>query len=367
MVKRLMKTGIGFGIFMLGFTVVVSAQNAKHTVQQGETLFSIAQQYNVEVQQLRTWNGLQDNELTVGQSIIVKKSTPENATTHTVEPKETLFSISKQYNVSITELKTWNNLSTNNLEVGQQLTIYPAEASGQQQTSIVVDSETQENTYYTVKNGDSLYRIAERHDMTVDQLKNLNDLSSNTIRVGQRLTVWGDPAPPPSVATSTESSPQGKFIVHEVTESISLQAILNKFQMDEQELRALNPGASETTFRAGQELTVLAPPSRRYKNPYRKDANLQNLGTTSVSKYSDTAKASSTTNGELYNPDDLTAAHSNISLGSIIFIKNSENQKGIYVRVNDRISGNGLKLSAAAWQALDIKSNLPTVAIYQDQ
>lgn len=367
MVIRLMKTGIGFGILMLGLTVVVSAQNAKHTVQQGETLFSIAQQYNVEVQQLRTWNGLQDNELTVGQSIIVKKGTPENATTHTVEPKETLFSISKQYNVSITELKTWNNLSNNNLEVGQQLTIYPSESSGQQQTSIVVDSETQENTYYTVKNGDSLYRIAQQHDMTVDQLKNLNDLSSNTIRVGQRLTVWGDPAPPPSVATSTESSPQGKFIVHEVTESISLQALLNKFQMDEQELRALNPGISENTFRAGQELTVLAPPSRRYKNPYRKNANLQNLGTTSVSKYSDTAKASPTTNGELYNPYALTAAHSNISLGSIIFIKNSENQKGIYVRVNDRISGNGLKLSAAAWQALDIKSNLPTVAIYQDQ
>jgi LysM repeat protein len=368
MVKALIKSGISFGILMLGFVVVVSAQNTTHTVEKGETLFSIAQQYNVEVQQLREWNNLQGNEVSLGQSLIIKKTTPENATTHTVEPKETLFSISKQYNVSIPELKTWNNLANNNLEVGQQLTIYPSEASEQQQASIVVNNETQQNTYYTVKSGDTLYQIAQQHGMSVDEIKNLNDLSSNTISVGQRLTVRGGAAPPPSVAKSMESSPQGKFIVYEVSDgSISLQSLLNKFQMDEQELRALNPGVSENTFRSGQELTVLAPPSRRYKNPYRKSANLQNLGTTSVTKYSESERAKPTTNGELYNPDGLTAAHSNISLGSVIFIENSENQKGIYVRVNDRISGNGLKLSSAAWQALDIKNNLPTVTIYQDK
>ncbi len=203
--------------------------------------------------------------------------------------------------------------------------------------------------------------------MTVEELKTLNDLSSNTIRVGQRLTVRGNSAPPPSVASSMESSPQGKFIQHEVSSSISIQELLNKFEMDEQEFRALNPGVNATTFRAGQTLNLLAPPSRTYKNPYRKNSNLQDLGSTSVSQYSESAKATPTTNGELYNPNALTAAHSNISLGSVIFIENSENKKGIYVRINDRISGNGLKLSTAAWQALDFKSSLPTVTIYQEQ
>jgi rare lipoprotein A len=114
-------------------------------------------------------------------------------------------------------------------------------------------------------------------------------------------------------------------------------------------------------------VTVLAPPSKTYKNPYVVNANMQDLGSTSVTKYSEKSNAEPTTSGELYNSDALTAAHSNISLGSVIFIKNTENEKGIYVRINDRNSGNNLKLSAAAWKALDFRSSQPTVTIYQDQ
>jgi len=94
---------------------------------------------------------------------------------------------------------------------------------------------------------------------------------------------------------------------------------------------------------------------------------LQDLGSTTVTKYSNSERAKPTTSGELYNPKALTAAHSNISLGSIIFIKNPTNQKGIYVRINDRNSGNGLKLSSAAWQALDFDNSSPKVTIYQDK
>jgi LysM repeat protein len=367
----LLKTGVATMVALLCLAPSLWAQNTTHTVQQGETLFSIAQQYDAEVDQIRAWNNLSGNELAVGQTLIVNKSGADEAITHTVQSKETLFSISKQYNVRIAELKRWNELSNNNLEIGQELTIYPSQAADQQQQSIVVDKETQQNTYYVVKSGDSLYEIANEHDMTLEELKTLNNLSSNTIRVGQRLTVRGDPAPPPSVSESSESvqsSPQGKFVVYTVSgSSVSIQEILNKFQMDEQEFRALNPGVSASTFQAGRKLTVLAPPTESYKNPYLSSSNLQDLGATSVSKYSESEKAKPTTSGELYNPADLTAAHSNISLGSVIFIKNKQNQKGIYVRINDRHSGNGLKLSSAAWQALNFNSSMPTVTIYQNQ
>jgi LysM repeat protein len=363
------KTGLNIIVFMLCLTISAIAQNT-HTVQKGETLFSIAQQYDVDVQQVRQWNNLAGNELSVGQTLMIKKPKPEEAITHTVQSQETLFSISKQYNIRIAEIKSWNELSGNKVNVGQKLKIYPSRSTGQKEESIVVDKETQENSYYTVKSGDSLYRIAQQHGMTVDELKKLNDLSSNTIRVGQKLTVHGNPAPPPSVfeMAQIESSPQGKFIVHKVTGStISLQKLLNKFRMDEQEFRALNPGVTETTFRPGRKLTLLAPPTRTYKNPYLSNSKMQDLGSTSVSKYSESERAKPTTSGELYNPDALTAAHSNISLGTIIFIKNEESKKGIYVRINDRHSGNGLKLSSAAWQALDFSSSMPTVTIYQDK
>lgn len=355
-------------VLTVGVTISATAQNKVHKVKKGETLYSIAQQYNVEVEQLKRWNDVDANGLSVGQSLVIRTS-PANrdSIVHEVEKQETLFSISKKYNVSIAEIKSWNNLESNNLTVGQKLTIYPSEKNSGQK-SIVVDKKTEQNTYYTVKSGDSLYRIAQEHNMSVEELKQLNDLSSNTIRVGQKLTVRskGGKAPP-SVETSVTSSPQGKFVSYEVSgDPESLQQILDKFKMTEKEFRALNKGMNQSTFRPGQKLTVLAPPSKTYKNPYLKSADLQSLGSVSVSKYSDSAKATSTTNGELYNPEALTAAHSNISLGSVIYIENPQNSKGIYVRINDRNSGNKLKLSAAAWQVLDFKTNSPTVTIYQN-
>lgn len=365
---RLHKTLLLLFIVLLGVSTLTMAQSQTHTVKQGETLFNIAEQYDIEVEQITKWNNLRDNELSVGQTLLISAPSSDTAISHTVQPQETLFSISKQYNVSIAEIKNWNDISVNNLQVGQELTIYPSESSNQQQESLVVEKETQNTSYYVVKSGDSLYKIAQDHDMSVDEIKQLNNLSSNTIRVGQQLTVRGQSSPPPSVAVDdVESSPQGKFIVHQVSSNTTLQKLLNTFRMDEEEFRALNPSVNENSFSAGQELTMLAPPTRTYENPYLTSSNLQDLGTTSVRQYSDDEKGNPTTNGELYNPAELTAAHSNITLGSVIFIRNNDNDRGVYIRINDRHSGNGLKLSAAAWQVLNFSSEMPTVTIYQNQ
>lgn len=371
MIKKL-KT-ITFLFFCIsGLTLSAYAQQKTHTVESGETLFSIAQQYSVTVQNLREWNDLANNQLTIGQTLIVQSDDQESAVNHTVVPQETLFSISKQYAVSIAEIKSWNNLSGNNLNVGQELVIYPGSnasnnAESQSGNSIVVSSNTQQNTYYTVKSGDTLYKIARGHNMTLEELKELNDLSSNTISIGQQLTVRARSAPPSVAESSEESSPQGKFVTYRISERQNLENILNKFQMDEEEFRALNPDISSTTFQIGQKVTVLAPATKTYDNPYKTGAGLKNLGETPVSRYSDSEKGQTTTSGELFVPNELTAAHSNISLGTIIYIENPVSGKGIYVRINDRISSNGIKLSEAAWQALNFSGSAPSVKIYQDQ
>lgn len=371
------KIALLFMVLLLGWQYAALAQSQQtHTVKAGETLFHISKQYNVSVQQLRAWNNLSGNELNVGQTLVVGKAGGEqqtgNAITHKVQPRETLFSISKQYRVSISELKRWNNLSGNDLNIGQQLKIYPPKeqpgsTQNNTQGSLVVDTPTRNNTYYTVKSGDSLYKIAKEHGMTIEELKSLNDLTSNTIRVGQRLTVRKVGQAAPSVAqNSEESTPQGAFVVHTVSSGSSLQAILNKFDMTEAEFRALNPDIS--SVQSGQKVTVLLPPSRSYQNPYTVQSNLKDLGKTAVSVYSDNQVGTTTTSGELYNPNQLTAAHSNIALGNVIFIQNPANKKGIYVRINDRFSGNGLKLSCAAVQSLELNaSSNATVNMFQDQ
>lgn len=361
------------GLLLVGVEGILNETLAQrtHEVQRGETLFSIAQQYeNVTVQDLRDWNDLDSDDLSTGQILSLEPQGREDEITHVVEPKETLFSISKQYGVTIPELRSWNNLSGNNLTVGQELTIYRDSAdenTGSEEESLVVDTETQRNDYYTVKSGDTLFEIARTHDMTVDELRELNNLGTDNLSIGQQLTVKASSAPPSVSESSTESSPQGKFVTYTIPGSTTLDELLEEFQMDETEFRALNPDTEGSTFQRGQKVTILAPPTRVHENPYVASANVKNLGETTLARYSSSEVGQTTTSGELYNPDALTAAHSNIAIGTIIFVQNPAAGRGIYVRINDRTSGSALKVSEAAWAALDVDSSNSTVTIFQNQ
>lgn len=355
-----------------------------HTVQAGQTLFSIARHYDLAVSDLRQWNELDSDDLSIGQIIRVKPPQTENQLIHTVEPGETLFSLSRRYNVTIAEIQQWNDLETSNLSTGMELTIFRPESDDSQETiqpaeatdtdsiereSIVRQREGGRNTYYTVRSGDSLYRIANQHGLTVEELKQLNNLESDMLRVGQRLTVPSEQPSAPSVAEGAEeSTPQGRFVQYRVQSGETGRSILEKFQMTEAELFALNPGLNMNQVSAGQRVTVLLPPTRSFDNPYRSGSDLENLGSVSVFRYSQNDVASPTTSGELYNPEQLTAAHPNIALGRVIYIENASNGNGIFVKINDRHSGDGLKISSAAYDMLDFSSiEQARVTIYLDQ
>lgn len=117
-----------------------------HKVQPKETLFSISRTYNVGVDEIKAWNYMTDNSISVGQDLRIKKSgssttpsteirtevkQPEIKSTvnsaekkiHVVAAGETLFSISRQFNVSVDQIKAWNSMSDNSISVGQELTI----------------------------------------------------------------------------------------------------------------------------------------------------------------------------------------------------------------------------------------------------
>jgi LysM repeat protein len=105
-----------------------------------ETLFSISRLYNVSIDELKAWNNLKDYSLSLAQELIIKKPAgakevvkPQEvkaaAGPHRVEDKETLFSIAKKYNVTVQEIKDWNGIIGNELKVGQLLVILPATSS----------------------------------------------------------------------------------------------------------------------------------------------------------------------------------------------------------------------------------------------
>ena len=296
--------------------------------------------------------------------------------THSDEAGETLYSISRKLDVTVAELKAWNDLRDDNLSVGQTLLYYTRQevppspqmdvTEGQPLINI---SRVQENEYYTVKSGDNLTTIARRHEMSLLELRELNNLSNDLLRIGQRLAVKKvkDSVAPSASEFTNQLYPQGAFLIYTVQSGESLQDILTRFKMTAFEIQELNPEINVRSLDNGQRITVLAPPSSNYENPYYNKANLQNLGTVNVRIYELEEAGNTTTNGELYDPQGFTAAHSNIALGSIIFIENQSNGRGIYVRINDRITQNGLKLSSSAYRILGLDNNPnPMVIIYTE-
>lgn len=377
-------------LLILFSTQIGAAQQAQtsHTVQQGETLFSISQQYEVTIDELREWNNLESNNLQPGQILLIQKPGAEERIIHEVQPGESLFGISQQYGVTVSEIQEWNNMEGTTLEAGTDLIIYrksqtvatseaesdaspdidELEEMDQEERSTVVrqfSDTAQESESYAVKSGDTLYGIARKHEMTIQELRALNDLEGDMLRVGQRIIVKKVQKAPSIAEGSENSTPQGRFAVHTVDSGETLQDILNRFKLSRSELQALNPDFSLNRVASGQELTVLLPPTRTFENPYKPDANMENLGTVPVIKYEPGEKTSVTTSGELYNPDMLTAAHSNMALGNIVFIENPESGTGVFVRVNDRHSGSGLKLSQKAYELLSFSTiSQPQVTIY---
>ena len=146
-----------------------------YIVQSGDTLYSIARKYGLSVDELKKLNNLNSNTLTIGQSLIVKKKENEKVddiSSYTVVSGDTLYSIAKKYNTTVSNLKTLNNLSTNNLSIGQKLIVPKNELN-----------------IYTVVAGDNLYSIARKFNTTVSELQDLNNLSTSVLSIGQKLII----------------------------------------------------------------------------------------------------------------------------------------------------------------------------------
>ena len=288
-----------------------------------------------------------------------------------VKGGETLYSISKSLGVQVEELKNWNELTGNIISIGQILRYKSLDSSSltvKKQNKVldtgasIIRSDNIETTeFYIVKSGDNLIRIAGAHDMSVSELKNLNELNSDFIRVGQRLTVKKVIDSVAPVATNFEdgSAPQGAFLIYTLPQNLHIDSLLMNFKMSKKELAYLNPDVNIDRLNPGQKITILAPPSRNYDNPYTKSAFIIDIGQVEISVYKKSDRAKTTTTGELYNPEELTAAHASIRLGQVLFVKNPVNDRGIYVRINDRTTENVLQLSNLAHQLLGYGDPIP--------
>lgn len=171
----------------IGDTLIIKEPNTNettganniYTVVKGDTLYSIAQKNNTTVNEIKRLNNLNSNTLSIGQKLIIKEL-PNNITDknnyYTVKKGDTLYSIANNYNVKVEDIKKLNNKLNNNLSIGEILVI-PSNTT----------SENISTTTYTVKYGDTLYSIAKKYNTSVTDIKNLNNLTTNILSINQKL------------------------------------------------------------------------------------------------------------------------------------------------------------------------------------
>ena len=202
-----------------------------YIVKKGDTLYSIAMANNTTVDELKKANNLTSNILSTGQLLKIPSALlPES--TYIVKKGDSLYSIANKYNTTVDELKRINNLTSNILSIGQILKLPSDKAS---------DVENEENTIsYTVQKGDSLYSIARKYDTTIDRIKDLNNLTTNLLSIGQVLLIPTD--------TNLETT-------YTVQKGDSLYSIAKKYNTTVDRLKQLN-NLSSNLLSIGQILIV---------------------------------------------------------------------------------------------------------------
>jgi LysM repeat protein len=196
-----------------------------HQVGERETLYGISRRYGATIPSILEFNPTADGGLEVGTILkvpYVPKSKTQTAAglVHTVAPKETLFSISKLYNVTIDDLKTWNNLKDYTLSTGQQLVVKKQNTALATQ-SVVKPEEIKTatmspsgRTTHVVAQGETLYSLARQYNVSVQQIKDWNALGSSELKIGQTVVIASavsavatTTAPPMAVVTKPQEIP----------------------------------------------------------------------------------------------------------------------------------------------------------------
>ena len=171
-INNLLTNSLKIGqILKIPTKVVDIGDTELYQVKAGDTLYAIANKYNISVNELKIINNLTNNNLAVGQLLNVPSGL-SLVNSYIVEKGDTLYSIAKKFDISVNKLKEYNSLTNNLLSVGQKILI-PIE----------------DDTTYVVKSGDTIYSIAREFKTTVDNIKRLNNLKNNIISIGQILIV----------------------------------------------------------------------------------------------------------------------------------------------------------------------------------
>lgn len=223
-----------------------------YIVQSGDTLYGIAKRFDTSVQSLRELNNLTSDILKIGQILKVNQdndSRPMECITYIVKKGDSLYSIARKYNTTVDEIKRYNNLTSNLLNIGDKIVI---------PCNVENDYKDDNNNYvsYIVEKGDTLYGIAKKFGTTVDRIKELNNLLNNTLNIGDVLIVDDKTG----VSSILECYGSGEYedlnyFNYVVVKGDNLYDLARKYGTSVDELKRIN-GLTSNNLSVGQILKI---------------------------------------------------------------------------------------------------------------
>jgi len=261
MINELILTGVlFFNTHQVQDSIGTETVNGKvfviHSVGEKETLYAISRRYGTTVENILQYNPTADAGLEIGQILKVpytprKVVAQGRGTVHTVAAKETMFSISKMYGVTVDELKQWNNLTDNALSIGQQIVVKKGGSPGApSNTQTTPTPSVSKNGLHTVTSKETMFSISRQYGITVQQLKDWNKLEGNEISIGQELIVTAGAVKP------TDPVVQNNAPVQNVPPVVQNAPVVTEEKKEPQPVQTTpaKPEAKEQTIRISESV-----------------------------------------------------------------------------------------------------------------
>ncbi|MGG1245064.1 LysM peptidoglycan-binding domain-containing protein [Bacillus cabrialesii] len=248
-----------------------------YTVKSGDSLWLIANEFKMTVQELKKLNGLSSDMIRAGQKLkvsgTVSSSTSSSSSTKSSSNKssssssspsgtykvklgDSLWKVANKVSMSVAELKVLNNLKSDTIYVNQVLKTKSSGSDTSSKDTSSQSNKTAATTKYTVKSGDSLWKIANNYNLTVQQIRNSNNLKSDMLYVGQVLKLT-DKASSGTSSSPSSSSNAGSSTTttYTVKSGDSLWVIAQKFNVTAQQIREKN-NLKTDVLQVGQKLAI---------------------------------------------------------------------------------------------------------------
>ena len=306
-----------------------------HKVEPGETLYSLSRRYDARVSEILKSNPGADKGIKIEQVLRIpytkKTKLEKGAVSHVVKASETMFSISRKYDVRLSDIKKWNNLDGTALNIGQKLTIYPGGGQGKSVATNVsaVKTAGEGEIIHTVSSSQTLYSISRKYDVSMGDIKKWNNLNDVSLSIGQKLIIK------PSAQPATTATKPLKVDKKEVVEASNKKSDAKADNSDYKEY--------ETSMEEIKRVNTRKPQSR--KSNTRGFNKVVELGFAEVIETGNDSKK-------------WLALHRTAPIGTILRIKNEMNNLWVFVRVvgvlpetsvNDKVL---IKISKTAYDKL---------------